>query len=333
MKWRNLYLNFWVRNSVVFVLTLLILLIVSYYTATPEELESIPDGIKSVFFIHIFFYLQVIIHNAILYEKFLKRRLFKQYILLLLLLWAVFVVLNMNTPYGISSPEENNVGGHIMNTLFIFILGFGMYAIHENIILKNISFQHKLISKEEEIRYLKAQLNPHFLFNALNNLYGSALSTPHETGDKILALSDLLRYQIESSQKEIVSLKDEIEYLKMYTDYELNRNSKLKLDFEVMGNPLGVDVPPLILMPFLENAIKFSNETAMPTISMKLFIENKKLSFILTNNYHTESNRLVGTNTGILNTKKRLAIYFEKKYQLNIKKEDDLHTVDLTLFR
>ena len=67
---------------------------------------------------------------------------------------------------------------------FIYLIGLGFYYIHKNILERNLLFQTELIDRDEEIRHLKAQLNPHFLFNALNNLYGTALTEPEETPDK-----------------------------------------------------------------------------------------------------------------------------------------------------
>ncbi len=331
MKWRKLYLNFWARNFFVFIIVFAIFLTVSYYTATPEELKNIGKGVFTVFVVYLIIYTQIILHNTFLYERLLKRRKFKLYIVLLLVLWSAFSIVNIYSKYGIADDTPVNALESAFSTLIVFILGFGIYAIHENIILKNISFQNKLVSKEEEIRYLKAQLNPHFLFNALNNLYGSALSAPHDTADKILALSNLLRYQIESSQKETVALKDEIEYLKMYIDYELNRNKNLEMNFTVTGDANSLLIPPLLFMPFIENAIKFSNETNKPTIDMALQITGNKILFTLLNNYDDTSKKQIGTNTGITNTQKRLDLYFEKKHSLLITKHNQEHKVALSL--
>jgi sensor histidine kinase YesM len=309
----------------------LIFLTISYYTATAEDLKDLSKGLFIVFIVYIFIYVQIAVHNTLLYERLLKKRKFKLYIFFLIVLWTICSLINIYSNYGVSGDEPEGILAGVSSALFILILGFGIYAIHENIILKNINFQNKLVSKEEEIRYLKAQLNPHFLFNALNNLYGSALSAPHDTADKILALSNLLRYQIESSQKEAVALKDEIDYLKMYIDYELNRNKNLKMNFIINGDDNKISIPPLLLMPFIENAIKFSNETDQPKIDMQLDIAGNIITFTLVNNYTDDSKKQMGTNTGIANTQKRLDIYFEKKHSLLIKKNHQEHKVCLTL--
>jgi hypothetical protein len=330
MSITKLYLNFWVRNITLYMFFLTLVLIIDAYTSTPEELKEPVPGVIDFIIISLFVFIQIGVHNLLLYEKLLKKRKIKEYIAGFLLLWLTGVLINTYTPYSMGSPKDG-FGVNIPTTLFIFILGFGVYSIHENIIKKNILFRSELVSREEEIRYLKAQLNPHFLFNALNNLYGVALSKPGDTADKILELSDLLRYQIEASQKEMVLLKDEIDYLHKYLSYELNRTHGLTIDFKKEGDENKISIAPLLFMPFIENAIKFSNETDRPVIDIELLINRKQVLFKLSNNYTGNGKKLNGTNTGIANTKKRLEMIYENKHTLVIDHGTDLYVVHLTL--
>jgi Histidine kinase len=330
MSITKLYLNFWVRNITIYLFFLTLVLIIDTYTSTPEELKEPLPGVRDFIIISLLVFIQIGVHNLFLYEKLLKKRKTKEYVAGFFLLWLAGVLINTYTPYSIGSPKDG-FGVNIPTTLFIYILGFGVYSIHENIIKKNILFRSELVSREEEIRYLKAQLNPHFLFNALNNLYGVALSKPTDTADKILELSDLLRYQIEASQKEIVLLKDEINYLNKYFSYERNRNNGLKINFRKEGDEHDMLIAPLLFMPFLENAIKFSNETDRPVIDMELFVTPARILFKLTNNYADNGKKLNGTNTGIANTKKRLSLVYENKHSLIIDHGHNLYAVQLTL--
>jgi Histidine kinase len=330
MSITKLYLNFWVRNVTLYLFFLTLVLTIDAYTATPEELKEPVPGIRDFIIISLLVFIQIGIHNLLLYEKLLKKRKIKKYVAGFLLLWFAGVLINTYTPYSMGSPKDG-FGVNIPTTLFIFILGFGVYSIHENIIKKNILFRSELVSREEEIRYLKAQLNPHFLFNALNNLYGVALSKPGDTADKILELSDLLRYQIEASQKEMVLLKDEIDYLEKYFSYELNRTPRLTINFKKEGDENNILIAPLLFMPFIENAFKFSNETDKPVIDLTLLIKSNRVLFKLSNNYFSNGKKLNGTNTGIANTKKRLEMVYENNHMLNINHDHNLYSVQLTL--
>lgn len=218
-----------------------------------------------------------------------------------------------------------------VSIFLIYLIGLGFYYIHKNILERNLLFQSELIDRDEEIRHLKAQLNPHFLFNALNNLYGTALTDPDETPDKILELSELLRYQIESSKKEHVSLEDEIEFIKKYLSYERSRNPKIRIDFktDIHSGPLSLS--PMLFMPFIENAIKYSSHTDEPFFSLFIETDKKNLFFKMRNNFNENGRKFSGTNTGLSNTKKRLELMYKNKHQLLINEEDGIYNVDLSI--
>lgn len=329
MKLRNLYLNFWVRNISLYFILVLILLQINFfngeYSKSREHraAEIAKDSVELLIIV-----IQTGIHNYLLSEYWMKRKKLIQYLLRFILLAATYLLINLYTSFSIN---PNGGASTFMSTVFIYIAGMGGYFIHKNIIERNILAKSELLEKEEEIRYLRAQLNPHFLFNALNNLYGASLSNPKKTPEKILELSDLLRYQIESSQKEMIPLRDEISYLDKYVNYELDRNHKLKINFKKEGGYDDLKIAPLLLMPFIENAIKFSSETDKPMIDMHLVFRNGSLHFKLINNYSLSGKLVGGTNTGILNTKKRLKLIYRNKYELMIKDHEGIYDVQLSL--
>jgi LytS/YehU family sensor histidine kinase len=213
----------------------------------------------------------------------------------------------------------------------VYLVGLGFYYTHKNILERNLLFKSELIDRDEEIRHLKAQLNPHFLFNALNNLYGASLTDPAETPDKILELSDLLRYQIESSKKERVALQDEILFIRKYLSYEQNRNPKLKIDFETDVTYAQVDLSPMLFMPFIENAIKYSSHTDHPFCFLSIHSDKKNLVFKMRNNFTEDGRKFSGTNTGISNTKKRLELTYKNKHELLISDANNIYSVDLSI--
>ncbi|MCZ8285991.1 MAG: histidine kinase, partial [Bacteroidia bacterium] len=249
------YFNFWIRNGILYLFFCLLgLLMVLLDKDHPVHIKGqalgvMVDGAMVILIAHI----QVHIHNVLHKNYFGKHNL--KYILSTFALFTSYFLINFFTRFGFMRNESPlNMG---ISIFLIYLIGLGFYYIHKNILERNLLFQNELIERDEEIRHLKAQLNPHFLFNALNNLYGTALTDPDETPDKILELSELLRYQIESSKKEHVSLEDEVEFIKKYLSYEQSRNPKLSVDFSTDIQSERFYLSPMLFMPFIENAIKY----------------------------------------------------------------------------
>jgi hypothetical protein len=324
------YFNFWLRNIVLYLFFCLLGLIMVLVDGTHQIHE------KGKFF-HVAFnggvmfaiaHIQVYIHNRFLYERYFSKQNLK-YFLGTLSLFASYFLINYFTPF--TFVPSGDVITMSISIFLIYLVGLGFYYMHKNILDRNRRFLTGLLEKDDEIRHLKAQLNPHFLFNALNNLYATSLTDPNQTPDKILELSDLLRYQIESSKKERVALREEIDFIEKYLSYEQNRSPKLTIS---LTNRITTDqlmLSPMLFMPFIENAIKYSSGTERPTVSLSISADRYGLTFKIWNNYDPERREFSGTNTGISNTKQRLELMYNNKHELIITDSDDIHTVELTL--
>jgi len=323
------YFNFWIRNGILYLFfcmlgLLMVLLDKDHPIHTKgEALSVIVDGAVIILIAHI----QVYVHNVLHKNYFGKHHL--KYILSTLTLFTTYFLINFFTRFGFM-PHESPVTMGI-SIFLIYLIGLGFYYIHKNILERNLLFENELIERDEEIRHLKAQLNPHFLFNALNNLYGTALTDPDETPDKILELSELLRYQIESSKKEHVSLDDEVGFIRKYLGYEQSRNPKLSIDFSTEITSERFNLSPLLFMPFIENAVKYSSHTDKPFLYLSIMADKKTLLFKLKNNYTDNGRKFSGTNTGLSNTKKRLELMYRKKHELIIAEDRGIYSVELTL--
>ena len=324
------YFNFWLRNIVLYLFFCLLGLIMVLVDDTHQIHEKgkfimvILNGGIMFAIAHV----QVYIHNRYLYERYFSKQNLKYFIGLVLLAGSYFLI-NFFTPFTFVASRD--VVTMSISIFMIYIVGLGFYYMHKNILERNRRFLTGLLEKDDEIRHLKAQLNPHFLFNALNNLYATSLTDPGETPDKILELSDLLRYQIESSKKERVPLKDEIEFIRKYLSYEQNRSPKLKITMDIKMASEQLMLSPMLFMPFIENAIKYSSGTQKPTVSLSITTDKRKLTFDIWNNYDPARREFSGTNTGISNTKQRLELMYNEKHELIITDLDDIHTVVLTL--
>lgn len=196
--------------------------------------------------------------------------------------------------------------------------------------------QLKNLIKESELQYLKSQINPHFLFNNLNNLYASAVEQSPETPKIILELSSVLRYMLYDCRAEFVPLKKEIEHLQNYINLsELQIEGRGEVNVEIGSTPSSYQIAPLILSVFVENAFKHSasSQTKEIIIDIKLKVEMEgQLNFSCCNTFMEQSNTTSLENgIGLENVKKRLELIYPDHHQLSIDHSDGTYTVDLTL--
>ena len=326
---RFTYFNFWIRNTILYLFFCLLgLAMILLDKSHPIHGNGnawiiMRDGAVMILIAHI----QVFIHNVLHKNYFGKHNM--RYLFGTLLLATGYFLISYFTRFRFIQNESPVTTG--VAIFLIYLIGLGFYYIHKNILEKNLLFQSELIERDEEIRHLKAQLNPHFLFNALNNLYGTALTDPSETPDKILELSELLRYQIESSKKEHVLLEDEIEFIQKYLHYEQDRNPKLRIELETNTHSDSATLSPMLFMPFIENAIKYSSDTDKPFLFLSIESDKKTLTFKMRNNYNSAGKNFSGTNTGLYNTKKRLELVYKNRHHLSIKQADEVYSVELII--
>jgi sensor histidine kinase YesM len=174
---------------------------------------------------------------------------------------------------------------------------------------------------ETELRFLKGQINPHFLFNTLNNLYGLSIKKADTAPDAILKLSSILRYLLYESNTDLVAFSKEKEVMLAYIDLELLRLSKNdNLSFSITSDT-SCNIPPLLWLPVLENVFKhgtrFIDDNYM--IDYRFSIQNNKLTIYSKNDYNPSGgNHSLEKNAGIGlgNLKQRLDILYPGKYSL-----------------
>lgn len=184
-----------------------------------------------------------------------------------------------------------------------------------------------------ELSFLKAQINPHFLFNTLNNIYSLAITKNENTADSILKLSNIMRYLTDDVRGEFVSLNNEIECMGDFIALQrLRLGKKMKVDFSVNGNTENKKIAPLILMTFIENAFKYGISNHEPSdILIKISAEEHSITFFCQNKLFNTKRNTERTGIGIANTRQRLQHLYPDKYFLDIKTENGMFTVQLTL--
>ncbi|RZS99371.1 sensor histidine kinase [Aquimarina brevivitae] len=184
-----------------------------------------------------------------------------------------------------------------------------------------------------ELSLLKQQVNPHFFFNTLNNLYGLAKQKSDKTPDLILKLSEVMRYVIYKGKESLVPLEDEIEYLENYIEIqEIRQHKKPDIDFKKSIDQHNYHIPPLLFIILLENAFKHGVDTLVDKayVHIELIVKENKAIFTITNNYDP-AGFTTQKGIGLLNLKKRLDIIYGSNYLLQIDHENAIFTARLEL--
>ncbi len=222
----------------------------------------------------------------------------------------------------------------LVNAFFMALL-----AMKRNIISKQILERTEKEKVQAELKSLKAQMNPHFLFNTLNMLYSNAMQKDEVLADKILKLSDSLHYLLHEGDKERVTLSQEIEFICGFIDLQKARlGEKIDVQFSDQIDNSKQNIPPLLLIPFIENAFKYSSMVEgknIPLIirinlvgnSFNLYVENKFNQSYVTNQSITWKE----SGIGIENVRRRLALLFPSKHKLSIDSNHNVFKVTLEI--
>ena len=184
-----------------------------------------------------------------------------------------------------------------------------------------------------ELGFLKNQVNPHFLFNTMNSFYIQAKKKDDDLPEAILSLSDLLRYQIYDTTKEYVSLENEINYIRNYLDLENNRRDNLSIQIKTNGNVAQAKIAPLLLLPLVENAVKYSQKTDGSRSIININVEvDENITFSISNTKgHVDQIKSPDSGIGLDNLRKRLELIYPDDYSFAFKDVDTIYTTSLIL--
>lgn len=196
-------------------------------------------------------------------------------------------------------------------------------------------FATEVLKYNAEMGTLKNQINPHFLFNTLNNIYAFAIrEKAPTTASSILKLSGMMRYVVTETEREFVSLEKEIAYTNDYIDLQKMRlTNSINLSYTVSGNLTDQKIAPMILMPFIENAFKHGvNPDQESYINIRVDILKNQLELIV-ENQHVKTIQALHTQSGvgIENTKSRLELLYPRKYFLSINNGENHYSVKLNI--
>jgi hypothetical protein len=219
-----------------------------------------------------------------------------------------------------------------------FVLAFTGSTLIE-ITVRNIRQERQAIARqketlEAELKLLRSQINPHFLFNALNNIYSLALLRPAQAPDALLRLSDMMRYLLYECNAPRVPLRRELEYLRSYVALQQLRDSRgLDVALHLEADRDTYELVPMVLIPFVENAFKHSAiEAGSGFVRIRLAAQEGQLRFEVENSKPAEAQpRDPGSGIGLRNVEKLLALSYPGRHRLQIGETGHIFSVDLSL--
>ncbi|MBI9064066.1 MAG: histidine kinase [Marinilabiliaceae bacterium] len=246
------------------------------------------------------------------------------------------------TPSNLKGYEDSVLQYALLSSIImnmpIFILSVSCRFVKDwytNEKAKQKLKEEKLIS---ELQFLKSQVNPHFLFNTLNNLFGMARQAKAlSVADGIVKLSNMMRYMLYDSESEFVSLEKEISYLHDYIELQklrIGTANKMDLQVDLNACQSQLKIAPLLLIPFVENAFKHGISVKEPSkISIGLHTDENTVTFKVSNsinklrqNRHEDS-----SGFGLKNVQKRLDLIYPDRSHLDIKEEEDIYSISLNI--
>ncbi len=183
-----------------------------------------------------------------------------------------------------------------------------------------------------QISSLKSQINPHFLFNTLNNIYATAIDASPRTADMVDKLSEMMRYTMKETQNDFVPLEEEINYLNNFIELQkLRLESKIKFEYEIEGDFVELQIAPMLLIPFVENAFKYGvNSEQNSNIRIDIKANESELHFLVANKkVDIKSGINEHSGLGIENTKHRLNLIYPSKHLLTINETENDFIVSL----
>jgi len=216
---------------------------------------------------------------------------------------------------------------------FISLLNHNFKTTSQNKELQNKILETHLQIKEQELHYLKKQIHPHFLFNTLNTIYGFALKQSKDTPDIILKLSNLLDYILYQVNKPSVSLKDEVLHIQEYIELEKIRfKDSLKVSFKSDEISETTKIPPMLLIPFVENAFKHGNLLdGFLSVHIRIKLKDNNLKFSIKNTVLPDDVIANSKGLGLENIQKRLQLLYPDTHQLTRNTSDSWYLVNLSI--
>ncbi|BBE18688.1 two-component system sensor protein, no kinase domain [Aquipluma nitroreducens] len=269
--------------------------------------------------------------------RYLNRSKFTKYVLGIVILLPVAAIANYSIFNFVIDKLYPSLYYISYFKFWELILIFKVYLIVSILVFLVKQYVDMLIEKRDaarnELSALKAQINPHFLFNNLNTIYSMASQKDERTADVVLKLSDFLRYVLYDTSSETIPLEKEIEIIRTYIELQKERiNSKITtVEFETEGNFTNAQIAPLLLLPLAENCFKHGIGKNTSTIRINISYDGAKLTFSTENQVapreRTDTEKTGGL--GIQNVEKRLTLIYPDRHSLEIQEKDGIFRLEM----
>ncbi len=332
----------WMKISatVLFLLSIIYLIYEKFLPATKDD-DSLFDYFIAGFLYAVVFHLTiagaVYFNLRVLVNRYLKMSKFGHYILTVL----VLIIVSAITNYGLFNfvidkifPSLYFISYFEIWELVVIVTG---YLLFTTVVLLIWQYAGMLIANRDKAQHelfaLKAQINPHFLFNNLNTIYSMASKNDLKTTEVILQLSDFLRYVLYDTASEFIPLEKEVEIIKTYVELQKSRiNPEITtVNLTVEGEFGDVRITPLLLLPLAENCFKHGVGKDPGTIELNIALEGKRLHFVTSNAVAIREPNGEGENggIGINNVEKRLNLLYPNKHSLHYIEKEGLWRLEM----
>ena len=302
------------------------------------------------------FVVPVYINALVLIPRYFKRKTWLQYGVWLLALLLTSKAVNtvfLLLPWMIRDWSGLDLGNEFVRWMFREFENFDKWIFSQTTWIVYLSFAYRFVkdwfANEQiksrltaeklsmELALLKTQVNPHFLFNTLNNIYAVALEEKaDDTADSISKLGALMRYSLHDTQVDFIPLEKELDYVEKYVKLQrmrLTANQKLVADIDVALRDIQrLQIAPMLLIPFIENAFKYGSSTTEQTnINLAISVSHHTLQLKVENTIHKPRGTVQVGGVGLKNVKSRLRIYYSGKHKLDYGQYGQVYSVNLKL--
>ncbi len=329
-------------GHLVFWMSSLAFALIVFYQVSDYKLGLGPEIMIRAVMINVGFAFAVYINFYVLIPSFLKKKNYIFYVFWLIITLTasslLIITLCLVTLQQAFSRDLFSI--HFFTSAAYVALTSLAKFLTDWIELQDISLRYNKVEREKleaELNTLKAQINPHFLFNSLNNIYSLCLVNSEKTPQLILKLSDLMRHVLYESRKNFVPLKKEIEFARNFVELQRIRlNDQIEIRMSVEGDVEDQLIIPLIFEPFIDNAFKHGPHSfsGKDFIHLSMKVTNEWLHFEISNtcNEHDPVKKDQAHGIGLNNVRQRLAFLYKKEdYDLEISKKQNIFIVRLKL--
>ncbi len=343
MQFRKNYWLFKIAGHTFFWLCCLTFALFTIYIVSEAKVFLTPQSLLRAFATNLGFAIAVYVNLLILIPRFLKTKNYIFYTFWLLMTMAAsagFIKVVLHFTIDLEFTRRLFSSFFFTSGIYVGVTSLAKF-VTDWLKLQDISLRYHKVEREKleaELNTLKSQINPHFLFNCLNNIYSLSIVNSKDAPSMILKLSDLMRHVLYESRENFISLKKEIEFVNNFIELQRIRlTEKVDIQFKLEGSVNNKLIIPLIFEPFIDNAFKhgcYSNEETF--IHIHIQIEDEKLFFEVENSFEEgiSQKKKPGNahGIGLKNAQKRLEYLYKKnEYKLDITTKENIFKVHLEL--